>query len=445
MAAVNYSKIAHFCAIFLPPADLIVANDEARDYFSNPGGEAMALVNAVGADPVNPDNVIKAQKAFEKKSNEIEIASHAAANQWVDNAFSALQTRLPHIPTVEDQYADDTFYIVMSPEFGLNGWKDSPGDNGITKWDASGAFPESLEAYIKDRVRIKLTSGPFIHFHILFVFSCFTHSKETMVPQMDLGKGGPPKIAANNRLNIVCLESATSGALNHMFATVTKFDNNRAADRVPPIFTQQEGWDSTTQASTFGKLNRPRNDETKFKVPWNDDGNEPVFLGFGTCQDVLVDKHPTERMVIFCGSGTPFMREPEVKGLPMSYPFLLNDSQSWSVTAPARNISPISAETTVKLRKDQLQAAGYYQFSRRLLKTAHTALRKTTLIYGRWGPVASWFPIPPMTTRTWTGVICIQHPMNLIPRCLPLASQIRPRFSSRQRRWLCHFSSTRTS
>jgi hypothetical protein len=52
------------------------------------------------------------------------------------------------------------------------------------------------------------------------------------------------------------------------------------------------------------------------------------------------------------------MRKPDVEGLLMSYPFLLNDSQSWSVTPPAL-IKALNANPTAgRLRKDRLQAAG---------------------------------------------------------------------------------------
>lgn len=47
----------------------------------------------------------------------------------------------------------------MTPEFGLNGWKDSAGPDGIKKWDATGAFPQSLELYIQSKVQDKLASN----------------------------------------------------------------------------------------------------------------------------------------------------------------------------------------------------------------------------------------------------------------------------------------------
>lgn len=106
-----------------------------------------------------------------------------------------------------------------------------------------------------------------------------------------------------------------------------------------------------------------RNVETKITLPWTHSDDTPIVLGLGTCQDVLVDEHPTERMVIFCGSGTPFMRVPVVQNLPMTYPFLLNDRQSWSVAQPAPiRKPPTFAPTPGRLRLDQLQSAGYYQF-----------------------------------------------------------------------------------
>lgn len=278
----------------------------------------------------------------------------------MDNVFSALQIRLANIHTVANQYADDILYIVTSPEFGLNGWKDNPGANGIKKWNASGAFPQSLEAYIRDRVCVKLASDPFIHFHILFIFSCFTHSTNNMVPQVALN--GQQRIVANNRLNIVCRKSATPDPLKFRISTVTKFENS-PVDSVPIVFTAENGWNDNTGAMIFGTLTRSRDVETKFQLLWTDADNDPVILGLGTCQDVRVDKHPTNRMVIFCGLGTPFMRKPDVEGLPMPYPFLLNDSQSWSVTPPALIKAPNANPTAGGLRKDQLQAAGYYQFS----------------------------------------------------------------------------------
>ncbi len=80
-----------------------------------------------------------------------------------------------------------------------------------------------------------------------------------------------------------------------------------------------------------------------------------MTLGFGTCQDVGWDPHPTERLVIICGSGAPYCRPPEldVPNLPMTYPFLLNDALSW-LTDP---VPPGQVST-----KAQLWAAGYYQF-----------------------------------------------------------------------------------
>lgn len=79
-----------------------------------------------------------------------------------------------------------------------------------------------------------------------------------------------------------------------------------------------------------------------------------------------MNKHPTERMVVLCGSGTPFMRLPDdsVRDLPMTYPFLLNDKKSWSVIPRASfKIPPdFQKQMQARLREDQLYAAGYYQF-----------------------------------------------------------------------------------
>jgi hypothetical protein len=187
-----------------------------------------------------------------------------------------------------------------------------------------------------------------------------------MVPKVQPGMGGTPKIIASNRLNIVCLERPTPDLMDHMFYTVTKFAWN-PTDMVPrPYFTPEMGWDSTTQENTFGRKGQARDEETKITLPWPHTDGSPVTLGFGTCQDVLVDKHPTERMVVFCGSGTPFMRLPNdaVRDLPMTYPFLLNDKKSWSVIPRASfKIPPdFQKQTQARLREDQLYAAGYYQF-----------------------------------------------------------------------------------
>jgi hypothetical protein len=326
-----HGSIRSFRAIFLPPADIILRGNIARKYLkiSKPSGEATTLVNAHAAALVNQDNITRAQAAFEKKSRDVDVASRHSADQWVDNVFGALAGHLPGVQVPANTYQDDILYVVTTPEFGLNGSQDPPDDeDGIKMWDASGAFPESLEVYITEKVGEKMSSDRFIHFHILFVFSCFTHSTQTMVPQVDPGKNSPPKIVANNRLNIVCLKSATPGATNPTHYTVTKFAWNAVDTVREQLFTRERGWNSTTQERLFGDPAKPRNEETKITLPWHDVNNTPVVLGFGTCQDVLVDQHLTEHMVIFCGSGTPFMRVPEVVNLPMTYPFLLNDTKS---------------------------------------------------------------------------------------------------------------------
>jgi uncharacterized protein (DUF1800 family) len=60
------------------------------------------------------------------------------------------------------------------------------------------------------------------------------------------------------------------------------------------------------------------------------------------------------------------MRVPNnsVPDLPMTYPFLLNDKKSWSVTPRASfKIPPdFTKQTQGRLRDDQLHAACYYQF-----------------------------------------------------------------------------------
>jgi hypothetical protein len=193
----------------------------------------------------------------------------------VNNAFSALQTRHTNIHTVANQYANDILYIITSPEFGLNGWKDNPGADGIKKWNVSGAFSRSLEAYIRDRARAKLASEPFIHFHILFIFSCFTHSTNNMVAQVALN--GQQRIVANNRLNIVCCESATPDPLKIRISTVTKFENS-PVDSVPMVFAAENDWNANTGAMTFGTPTRSRDVETKFQLPWTDADNDPVIL-----------------------------------------------------------------------------------------------------------------------------------------------------------------------
>jgi hypothetical protein len=138
--AVNNNAIGSFSAIFLPPADIIAIGDPVRDYFNKPDGKAAAFVNALSAT-AGPDTIQNAQQAFMAKSEQVYVDSRPAADQWVDNAFSALATRLPGILPVANQYTNDTLYIVTTPEFGLNAWTDSPGLNGIKNWDATGAFP----------------------------------------------------------------------------------------------------------------------------------------------------------------------------------------------------------------------------------------------------------------------------------------------------------------
>jgi hypothetical protein len=351
-------KIERFCTIFLPPADNIATSDPARKYIKvtkppTPPSEALSLVNALASNI--PKDIGPAQHTFEAIADAIDVASRPAAKQWLHNVFSALETHLAQIPRMAGQYANDILYIVTTPEFGLNGFQESdPADEWDgKKWDARGAFPSSLETYIRDVVCIKLRSDPFNHFHILFVFSCFTHSTSTMVSLVEPGINGPQKIVANNRLNVICVGSPMPDSKAHVH-TITKFAWNPVADMVKEeLFTSETAWDSISQANIFGMEGKRRSDHTQITLPWSDKDDSPVVLGFGTCQDVRVDQHLTERMVILCGSGTPFIRLPEAKDLPMSYPFLLNDTQSWSV------YPSIAKE---RLRSDQLQSAGYYQF-----------------------------------------------------------------------------------
>src|SRR5947199_5261937 len=140
---VDNHAIGSFSAIFLPSADIIAIGDPVRDYFNKPDGKAAAFVNALSVPDAAPDAIQKAQQAFMATSDQVDVDSRPAADRWVDNAFSALATRLQGIPTVANQYANDTLYIVTTPEFGLNAWKDSPGPNGIQKWDATGPIPQS--------------------------------------------------------------------------------------------------------------------------------------------------------------------------------------------------------------------------------------------------------------------------------------------------------------
>jgi hypothetical protein len=339
----TYDTINNFCAIVLPPADNIIINDPHRIYLrsANPAQEALSLVNALASDA---PKVEAAQLGFGKKSKEIDVLSREAAKQWLDNAFNALKTHLAEVPTTAEQYADDVLYIATTPEFGLNGWQE-PGsneeDDGM-RWNARGAFPSSLETYIREEVCKKLQSNPFNCFHILFVFSCFTHSTSTMVPLVEPGTNGPQKIGANNRLSIVYFENHPPAAKSHVH-TVTKFAWNDADMANPVLFTPETVWESGTA----------RNDHTQITLPWSDKEGSPVVLGFGTCQDVLHDSHPSDHIVIFCGSGTPLPRRPENEVPPMKHPFLLNDMNSWSVYP-----SIIKG----KLRTDQLYSAGYYQF-----------------------------------------------------------------------------------
>lgn len=74
MDAAN-DNIGDFRAIFLPPADNILAGDLHRTYIkiSQQPGEALNLVNALASDV--PGNVDLALKLFIEKSDAIDIAS----------------------------------------------------------------------------------------------------------------------------------------------------------------------------------------------------------------------------------------------------------------------------------------------------------------------------------------------------------------------------------
>ena len=166
---------------------------------------------------------------------------------------------------------------------------------------------------------------------------------------------------ATNRLSVLYRTTPTIESGAFQIRTITKFGWNPNDQAMRPIFTPGKAWDARTQDMILGEPRKLRFEETQLELPWKHADGSPVILGFGTCQDVLVDSHQHERLVILCGSGTPFMRRPNIPGLPMTYPFLLNDKLSWS-TQPPQPIRANAPDVVGALRRDPLSAAGYYQF-----------------------------------------------------------------------------------
>ena len=326
----------------MPQADLLVS-DRARLYLNK---EGKAYFQAL----MTKKDIDRQKKAFVDASEGITLNSQAAAKQWVGNVLDTFAAHVTDIPPVlplsmagERQYSNDVLYIISTPEFALNGYLE-----GSKKWTAAGAFPQSLETYIQTEAQQQLNAR-FKHLHVLLVFSCFTHTYDTRNIVAIRGQPEEPRFIGTNRLSIVSTDSPSA-------RTVTKFRWD-TTDSAKGLFMPDKEWD-TNGNPTFnapGTLKNQRSTEIQVGLPWKETDGHSVILGFGTCQDVAWDNHPIERVVILCGSGTPFMRTPEaaVPDLPMTYPFTVNDAKSWW-TEPA----PPDQDVLTS----HLWAAGFYQF-----------------------------------------------------------------------------------
>lgn len=95
MAAINHD-IGRFCAIFLPPADIMLTDDPVRYYFNKPTGEATVLLNALSAGEV--DAVKRAEQAFQTKSDKIALASQPQQTNGLIMHSAHLQRALQAFP-----------------------------------------------------------------------------------------------------------------------------------------------------------------------------------------------------------------------------------------------------------------------------------------------------------------------------------------------------------
>ncbi|KAH7096638.1 hypothetical protein BKA62DRAFT_491670 [Auriculariales sp. MPI-PUGE-AT-0066] len=346
------NRVTHFLPIFLPVAGIIAPA-------ARPDLATATLLSGAVARNAPADTIANYKAAMEAQAATITLSSRPAVNQWLANAFNALNATIVAVPEDERQ---SVLFLVTTPEFALNGFNQ---DNGIAAWNCQAVIPESLRQYAQDQIAEALMPGANcrlpqpnppkapIKYNILFTFTCSAYAD------------GPVEMVEK----IETIDGVTT--VKDTPKTIRKRAPNYA-DQMRLDFGLSAAWEAgpvaAAQIRPHSEDKVRRDQEVNWTTPFRT-LKQPLKIGFASCEDIQFDAHPDVNLVVISSSSVAFFRfrfVPEIGEdtwviMPflLTTDFLLNDQLSWN-TEPVK-FKEQDPSVKDKWTTSQLYAAGFYQ------------------------------------------------------------------------------------